>query len=126
MESLEESVLPWAAWTGRAPRPDSCVGHGTEGQLPTRNHWRCTCVPLSSATTWELRWSSGEQCAAPGCDFGGAGGETQMIPGGPPGLRKPLQTPQAERVHLRLARLGWEMHCAALCTAKEALAERPR
>ncbi|KAJ1207842.1 hypothetical protein NDU88_003232 [Pleurodeles waltl] len=119
-------VLPWAARTGQAPRSASRVGHSTEERLLARKHGRCTHAALSSATAWELQRSSGEQCAAPGCDWRGAGGEARLIPGGPLGLQGPLQTPQAKRAHHRLARPRWEMRCAALCAAKEALEVQPR
>ncbi|KAJ1090415.1 hypothetical protein NDU88_003547 [Pleurodeles waltl] len=53
-------------------------------RLPARKHGQFSRVPLSSETTWELRRSSGERCAAPSCDWRGASGEARLIPGTAP------------------------------------------
>ncbi|KAJ1176624.1 hypothetical protein NDU88_001895 [Pleurodeles waltl] len=77
-------VLPRAARTRRVLWPAFRVSRGTEERQPVQKHRRCIRAPSSSPNAWELQRSSGERCAAPGCDWRGTGGEARLVPGGPP------------------------------------------
>ncbi|KAJ1170268.1 hypothetical protein NDU88_002148 [Pleurodeles waltl] len=62
------------------------VGHGFGERLPVWKHGRCIRVLPYLASTWELKQSSGERCAAPRCDRRGADGEALPVLGGPLGV----------------------------------------